>query len=454
MRVFNDCAYNKPWQVMSKLCESDIVQLKKIVLRYLQGEAIDVVKVRLQTMSSSLNQSTSVLYKKISINPNDPYLKTIFTTLNEEDEQRTRQVLKRSKNFYQLLSHLCHNKHKHLELLLHLIGKTTPPKNWAVIFSLGALLSAAVGVFFHFNKLYFEQLITWATKTFPKSIHWLGKTFSILRNIPALGIIYNSFEILYDCYKTFSSAIFLSKHRLSALGFNILRSSLSIAAYTLSFLSGGTLALPIASLFVLSASIDVTRGFYVLYHCRKDLKALAKPDPKLSSWQQQADFIRKQCHLERSLKSVWVKLGTAALATIAVFIWSFSPPSLVITASCLTFLCLISLAKQSFVKSIKRSYANHLQRQLSLLNSPPKLNANPSNQQQLAKILKQEKQIKKLQLEIKKTNSAKTNISKRSTLPHLSHRYNITFWKGENHKEQDETLQRSISMPNLLTFKK
>ncbi len=358
--------------------------LKLIVLDYLRGEAVNVIKVRLQTECVDIRCKD--LYKSVRLtnsdeneeNPaDDTYMDAILNCLNIS-KQNYPEILEQLQpaNLYNLLTYLYHHGNHHAGHLLSLIENTKPSANWTTTFLLGAFFSASLALIYQLNQDFFETVGRWLQRTFPFVIDWIGQTFSLLRNVPLLGIISNGIGLVINWYQTFTNGITPTALKLDRLIFKTLTAGLTIAAYTLSYLAEGAMAATAAILFVLSSSVDLFKSLYIFFKDKYALSELGEEAPaKDASPEIQAQYARAQDLYDSSLKSVWVRLGAALVSTAAVAVWSFFPPNFVITFTCLTLITLTSLAKRSILASMSESQAQALQKTIGqIYRTDPKHN--------------------------------------------------------------------------------
>ncbi|GGI84318.1 hypothetical protein [Legionella impletisoli] len=366
---------------MPKLQVTQIEHLKDLALCYIQGEPLEVIKVRLQAESSKSKLSCKELYKSVAVKQlNDPYLIAFLKSLNIHksttgEAGAFETFLINSNNFYDLLVNLNYAGYHHIAYLLKLINHTHPPRNWGLMFSLTSLFAAGFITLFHFKKDYFDKVFQWASA----GLHWFGKTFSILKNIPLLGMIYNGLDLLGSWFVMAFRKTQPGSHRVYNLLFKTVQSSFTITAYGLMFMAGGALAFPIAILFILGAATDVFKSLYILYKNYRDLSNLTKPEED-APWQHLAEYERAKNRMQSTLRSVWVKLGIALLITAAVVIWCLSPPSIILSAVCCAFISLLTLSSFSFSNVIKHTYAQKLQQSIANLAPSTDLELYPSMQ--------------------------------------------------------------------------
>ncbi|MDA9272160.1 hypothetical protein N9Q05_02090 [bacterium] len=356
---------------MADITDTDIIELKQIVSHHLQGHSAQRITVRLQELTAKLNKSCKDLYTSISITnkkqtKNDNYITAIFASLDiDESSKEYKELIQGSDNLYKLLLNLYHNGYHHLEDLLRQIDAARPPHFWALYFILGAIFSAGLGVLFYFKQNYLNTIIAWCKDNVPIATRWLGQTFSLLRNIPVLGIIYYGIALIWRWYYTFANGTTTPAHKLSRLLFDTLNKGLIISAYVLSYIAAGVMTAPAATLFVIGSAIDVFESLY-------DLALLYKPNPKDKvvineakyPWRARAAEIRRDNQNKRLFNTVWTKLGAAFLITTSVIICCVFPPNLIISLSCIVFAWLVTMAKDSIITTINTRSNSSLQNKL------------------------------------------------------------------------------------------
>ncbi len=381
--------------------------LKDIVLSYLQGEAISVVTVRLQVECAESEESCSSLYQSLVIKPDeeDPYIPAILGSLNikksnhKKRKGRYEKLLENSENIHELLTNLYHDGHHHLGNLLRLIENTKPKINWAVILSITTILSAIVGTLLYLYREYLERFGNWLVNSFPEIVSWFKSTFWLLRSIPLLGIIYNGCALLWNWYTTFANGTSTTADKLSRLFFKTLTAGLTISGYLITYFAEGVMTLPAAMLFVVSSSTEVFQSLFGYFRSLKALESLDPPEEH-APWEVLAEYERAKSWHELTLKSVWIKLSAAILTTIAVFIWNFFPPGLVLTICCFAVITLIALTKSAILAGIREDASNELQKKIKQLAPPLNPELNPANQNSLIKFNKMQKSLQEKKEEL------------------------------------------------------
>ena len=149
---------------------------------------------------------------------------------------------------------------------------------------------------------------------------------------------------------------------------------------------------PAASCFVLGSSMLVFQSLFIFYQNNNALKLLAKPIES-EDWYHHATYERALNFRQRSMQSVWVKLTAAVLTTLAVGIWNFFPPSLLTTISCIAFMSLVSLTKQTMLFANKEHYAHRLQKAIRNIDIPLPSELKPGEQMALEAIRQERRQL-------------------------------------------------------------
>jgi len=356
---------------MAKRSNHDAAKdIKKVILAYLMGLSVINVKNHLAEICNKSKNNAKSITKSIVINPNDPLLIAILNSLNissTHNDEAKRELFKeltdksKYENIYELLLALCkHSQYEHVHYLVKLINKARPQRNLTLPLLFAALGTGILGIFFAINQKYLIAIGHWLLKAVPKVIFWLGKTFSMVRNIPLLGLVYKSLALLYNWYEVFSTATITRRAMFSQLFFQTVAASLSITAYILAFLADGFGGIPSAALFILSACTDI---FQSLYNWHKRNKAWKK-HPALKdddSWETQAEYYRAQSLNNKDAKTIGINILAAILTATAVGIWCAFPGSLAITITCVGFMMLISFTARSMLSGIQKSAARKLQ---------------------------------------------------------------------------------------------
>jgi hypothetical protein len=117
----------------------------------------------------------------------------------------------------------------------------------------------------------------------------------------------------------------------------------------------------------LGASNDVFHSLFDWFKHHKAYQKLKQYRSKPRNdepWEVFAEYERAKNLHSRSLDSVWIRVGSALLVTAAVAIWSFCPPSLIITICCVVFISLIAITSKFGIWSINETSARLLQKSL------------------------------------------------------------------------------------------
>ncbi|WP_019215337.1 hypothetical protein [Legionella tunisiensis] len=357
---------------MPKLNKGKANTLKLIVLDYLQGESLNNTRERLKNECLELNYPCHDLFQFIVLevkDRNDPLLLAILDSLdvNNAPEESYEKLFANSKNLYELLTHLYHDGHHHLGYLLKLIDKTKPSYLWTLI--AGAISSIGLGSW-AYNRGAGRAILIWIERSAPPFIHWFSKTISILRNIPLLGVMYNSLTLGWIWQSTLAYGTTTNPRKVYYLFFETLAKTLTIIAYLLALMAIGHMTIIPTCLFIGSSCVDVIKSFcsiFINYKQKKMISSLDAPD----TWAKKAQQIRSINLIERSSETVWVKLLAAGSTTITVAFMCIVPPNLLLSASCLLVMALIFLAKHSLLAGVHELFAVKLQLSISEIAPPP-----------------------------------------------------------------------------------
>lgn len=362
---------------MLKLSTDQSNKLKKIILDYVHGEAISVIKVQLEIESASFKLSCKSLYQKVVLSDKDDlFITAILKSLkiyknSNRASDRYNKLLNKSNNLFELLENLSHDGNHQINYLLSMIGRTKPPPNWTLVWLITVFSGLTLGLLIYLIRSRFNKLQAWLIQKIPILFNWIHQTFSMVRNIPLLGIAYNSISLILSWINTLANGSITTINKLRRQCFKTLTAGLNIIGYTLSFLAAGIVTIPAAIFYVLGASSEVFHSLFDWYQSHKAYQKLKhyKHKPKYDEpWEVKAEYERAKNLHRRSLNSVWIRISSALLVTAAVGIWSFCPPSLIITICCVVFISLIAITSKSVIWSIKETSARHLQNALKRIH--------------------------------------------------------------------------------------
>lgn len=329
--------------------------LSEIVTSYLRGEEISSIRSRLRAVCSEKKQNASALYREITASPE--ITKNLYPLLQVPGEKQ--DSYGNNQTLLTLLTRLNKDGHDydHLAYLLGLIDQTKYTRSWRNTLIVGALLSVGLGGFFYLKPDYFHTLQHLITVILPRFVlAWLEKTFSLLRNIPLIGIVYTSSSLIWQTIQMLYYGVSHASQTWTAFAFKTASISASLAGYVVCLLAAGV-ANPVTSmLFITSSIIDVAESFVTFYMINQ------RPCPTSDSPEQ---VMRYQAQQQRAAHTLWVKLTAATLITAAVTIWCVCPPSLLIMLSCMASIHLVGFIKCAIIEHINSKSAISLQKSLS-----------------------------------------------------------------------------------------
>lgn len=393
-------------------------RLKEIVLLYLQGEKLRDINFRLHAECNEAKTSCKSLYKSISLEDikDDPFIINILNSLNIKKSptpaiQGPYEKLLESENLYELLKNLCHDGHHHVDYLLQQIENTNPKTNWAIIFILGAISSAGLGIFIYIYQAYIQTMIDKFIRTFPSFVNWVKLSCLSMRNIPLLGMIYTGLILSWHWYNAMTHGTTTTTEKINSLFFQTLAAAFTISGYILTYLAAGAITTSAAILLVLSSSVEVVQSVFNWFKSGAALQALVKPDAN-SDIEIIAQYERTKSFHQRDRKTVWIKMSAAVLITLAAVIWNFFPPNLIITIFCVAFISLVGLAKMSIEASVEEIYANELQETLKNIHTQPNAQKAPTPHETLRLLAQKEQDLNRLEQDLtERENNLQRNKS-------------------------------------------
>lgn len=361
--------------------------LKEIALDFLQGEPISVIRVRLQNECADSKIGCKELYQGVNLEESEDalFIPAILNSLNIKKSSSRKlgpyeNLLSKSTSLHDLLIHLYYSGHHQVGYLIDLIESTKPRHNWPLLFTVATTISASISALFLTKQDYLDAFAAWIERAFPTAMNWIGRTFSILRNIPLLGIIAHSISLLWNWYNTFAYGTGNTPSKWTDLAFKTVTAAFNIASYALLFASAGVMSLPAASLAVLGSGIDVIKSMFTFFNSKHTMAHLKVPN-KDDNWETRAEYERIQNQHHYAKRSFGIKLTAALLVTAAMAVWCFFPPSFVLTICCMSLIAFVSLAKWSSITTIHEENAKKLQRSLKSIDTAlrPELSLSQQN---------------------------------------------------------------------------
>ena len=371
--------------------------LKEIVLDFLQGQTISVVRVRLQNECVDSKTGCKELYQGVTLEESVEalYIPAILNSLNIKKSTSRKQgpyedLLNKSANLYELLIHLYYSGHHQVGYLIDLIESTKPKYNWPLLFTVATAISAGISAIFLTKQNYLNAFAEWIERAFPTAMNWIGRTFSLLRNIPLLGIIAHSISLLRNWYTTFAYGTSNTPSKWTDVAFKTVTAALKIGSYALLFASAGVMSIAAASLAVLGSGIDVIKSMFTFFNSQHTMAHFKAPN-KEDNWETRAEYERVKNMHQYAKRSFGIKLTAAILVTAAMAVWCFFPPSFVLTICCMSLIAFVSLAKWSSLTTIHEENAKKLQRSLKNIDTALRPELNLSQQNLLTHLLDRQK---------------------------------------------------------------
>lgn len=246
--------------------------------------------------------------------------------------------------------------HRHLEDFNHLLSSVHPKQNPALPLFITTVLTGGLGLYFYLKPEHLVFLEQLAEKYLPYVWEFLYKTFSVLKNIPLLLMLYNIITIpiqtIYACFDTFRSPM----RRLQRWAVATLPSIANLIAYSLVYLSGGVFTPLSAAFFIGSSFVEVFNSLFSLLaigHMPED-----QPGQPL---EQTLDNIRKKERIKRTLKTILVNFLASAAIAVTVTFWCIFPPSFLMMIGYIVLINLVNFTRSATLNMIHTEDAKSLQ---------------------------------------------------------------------------------------------
>ncbi len=332
--------------------------LFKILEDHLMGEERGILHARLQKMcdhEKDGGKSALALYNEAAVSETELARLTQLLCISETFNQ-TDNLFGWVKTFSQK-----NYGHRHLEDFHHLIKHITPQQSWAMTLVFLTLGTAISGIYLTLIPEHMRALETLVIELMPIITSFLQTTFSVLRNIPLLLIIYNAICIPLRTYHSIFNDTFRSpEKRLQKWAAAVLPPIFSLTSYYLCYAANGVFT-PLAVVFFIASSfIGVVDGLFNFYQ----LKELGHQPAETEPLEIKLDFIRQEARLGRTKQTITVNLIASILISVNVILWALLPPSFFTMISSIIFINLVGFTKSAMLNRIHRKDAEHLQRKL------------------------------------------------------------------------------------------
>jgi hypothetical protein len=224
---------------------------------------------------------------------------------------------------------------------------------------------------------------------FPIVKNFLGKTFSVLKNIPLLLVLWTVFQIPWQIGKTWFNDDFKAPwKRFQKFMASILPPILSITAYGICYMANGVFTFPAVAFFVAASFVDVIDNAITLYLLSQKQQERNTPNTRpektasdrLNKTQLKALIqalkeqrvedqiaLRQQERYDRTWRTAPVKFVAAIFITITVALWCYFPPSFFVMLSCVAFISLVGFTKNARLAKIHTDSTEQLQLDLRTL---------------------------------------------------------------------------------------
>ncbi len=333
-----------------------------IVNDYLQGATLAQIELSLKKLCNTTHHNAKYLYQHAQIDA--IACQTLFQTLNLPQELASHYD--KSESLFVLLKRLHEDGygHNHLDYLLKRINHIKPQRFWRRVM-IAVVSTMGVGSYFIATQ---QNPLRWLYELtiilFPSIVlNWLKRTFSLLKNIPLVAIIYNSCWLVWDVFNRFYYGFANIKQKLIATAFDVLTKGAIIVGYVITIVAAGV-ATPVAGiLFIFSAMMDVAESIVnFISIMNKPLLATAQ-----QTHAQQIDQVRQKNQQRLVSNTLWIKVSAAILTSVAVAVWCFCPLNFVLVLSVIASMILISTIKSMVINQIEYNHSVWLQTEIRRL---------------------------------------------------------------------------------------
>ena len=224
--------------------------LFKILEDHLLGEERGILQARLQKLCDHERKggkNALTLYHQAPIS--EAELEKLFALLlvSEPSQSFTRPT--NLLDWVKILSHKNYG-HRHLEDFHHLIKDITPQKSWAMPLFFMTLGTAVSGIYLSLMPAHMQALEAFLIKIMPLIMDFLQTTFSVLKNIPLLLLIYNAICIpSRTLHSLFEDTLRSPEKRLQKWLTAILPPTFSLISYYLCYAANAVFT-PLSLLFL------------------------------------------------------------------------------------------------------------------------------------------------------------------------------------------------------------
>lgn len=354
-------------QRMDSLSNSQQQTLITLVYDYLQGQNITDIRDRLAKLCAEHDQPAKSIYAMMTMSLDQK--KYLFTLLRIPLHKRT--LYDSIPQLLPLLTRLKNDGygHGHLDHLLMLIHQAKPARNWPKIAGMIGLTLISLGGVLYVKPDFFKTCRDAFSTHVPETIQrWLRKTFSVLRDMPLLGILYTGYTLFSHIYSLGQQGAANIGHKLPFFLIKALSISLTLTSYVLCFLAAGAASPLTAALFISSSALDIVESVLSLLIIRG--KSMPTADVGEPPWSVLADKARLTNQQQLVSRTFWVKLFAAIIITALVAALCIYPPSLILLIGCIGSMMAVGFLKSRAIKSLHDSSMDALQASLTSLDAP------------------------------------------------------------------------------------
>ena len=332
--------------------------LFNILHDHLNGVARGILRARLEDLCNDTKQggkSALTLYSEAHISKAN--LDKLRKTLSISEKFQEPDTLF---EWIKLLSQKNY-AHRHLEDFYHLLQEVKPRKSWAITLFFTTLFSAISAILLNSKPAYLQALEQLIARITPVIAQFLSTTFSVLKNIPLVLLMYSILCIPSQAFHSYFHDTFRSHpKRFQKWLTGTLPAVLSLTSYALCYAAGGVFTPIAVGFFITSSFVTVLSSLFNFYH----LKPIGADPLKVAPLEEKLDYIRQKERQARTIKTIGVNLVASVLVSIAVILWGVLPPSFTMMIGCIIFINLVGFTKNATLNYIHTQSAELLQKEL------------------------------------------------------------------------------------------
>ncbi len=322
---------------------------------HLHGVGRGILRARLEYLCNDAGKNALTLYNEAQISKNNAIKLTTLLCCSEK--------IKEPDTLFGWIKTLSQKDygHRHLEDFYHLVKEVKPRKSYALPLFLTTLGTALGGFFLALMPEKMRVLERIIANTLPIAASFLQVTFSVLKNIPLVVLMYDIACIPYHAFHSIHhNALRTLPKRIQKGIADTLPPIFSLISYALCYGAQGVFTPAAVGFFIASSLVGVVNSFVNL----NQLKPLDKKPAKSAPLEEKLDYIRQKERRARTTQTVFINLVSSVLISITAILWGLFPPSFVVMLGSIAFISLVGFTKSATLTRIHIKGSETLQKEL------------------------------------------------------------------------------------------